>query len=211
MLMDTKRLEAFSDGVMAILITIMVLGVPLPETLAWPELLYFIRTLGVYLVSFLVVGVQWMRHHYLFEHCRQITGKTMWSNLLYLFFLSLMPLFSKWMIMNPQKVIPALGYDLVFFMLSLSFHSLQNCVLGTNGKMLMDIMRKRQRRSTDGLFISLILAGAVGIVVLSLVLPAVSIIFFLAVPVVCSLRFARTPDEMSTGFPARGQLVRPQA
>ena len=110
-----NRLEAFSDAVIAIIITIMVLDIPVPKDFTFES----IRDMGVsffiYFVSFIVVGAQWVKHHYLFNFCKMVSSKVVWRNILYLFFLSQIPYFSRLLIEHPRKVIPAIFYDIIFF------------------------------------------------------------------------------------------------
>ena len=113
-----NRLEAFSDAVIAIIITIMVLDIPVPKDFTFES----IRDMGVsffiYFVSFIVVGAQWVKHHYLFK---MVSSKVVWRNILYLFFLSQIPYFSRLLIEHPRKVIPAIFYDIIFLLMMLSY------------------------------------------------------------------------------------------
>ena len=90
-----NRLEAFSDAVIAIIITIMVLDIPVPKDFTFES----IRDMGVsffiYFVSFIVVGAQWVKHHYLFNFCKMVSSKVVWRNILYLFFFITDTLFFK--------------------------------------------------------------------------------------------------------------------
>ncbi len=186
--MQTNRLEAFSDGVMAIIITIMVLNIPLPTKISSESITELAFAIAVFFVSFIVVGSQWVKHHWLFHQCTQVSQKVIWRNILYLFFLSLLPLFTKWIMENPKEVVPAISYDIVFIAVSISFHVIHNAVLKESDESSelykLSKIRKTQR---PWLFFLLIILGTIAIFVLSFYNPTISIIFFVALPVVSTL------------------------
>ena len=129
MKMSKNRLEAFSDAVIAIIITIIVLDIPMPETFNVAGISNLLITLGIFFVGFVVVGAQWVKHHILFTYCKEVSGKVVWRNLIYLFFLSLIPFFTKWIMENPGQIIPTVGYDIIFFLVTLSFDFMQRTVI----------------------------------------------------------------------------------
>ena len=95
MKMSKNRLEAFSDAVIAIIITIIVLDIPMPETFNVAGISNLLITLGIFFVGFVVVGAQWVKHHILFTYCKEVSGKVVWRNLIYLFFFFLVSFFTK--------------------------------------------------------------------------------------------------------------------
>lgn len=95
--MTTSRLEAFSDGVIAVIITIMVLELKVPESTDWPALKPLLPKFISYVLSFIYVGIYWNNHHHLLHKTTKINGKIMWGNLLLLFSLSLIPFATGWM------------------------------------------------------------------------------------------------------------------
>jgi Predicted integral membrane protein len=95
--MDKNRLEAFSDGVMAIILTIMVLEFKVPKTTDWTTLCGLWPVFISYALSFLFVGLNWSSHHHLFHLAKKVNNKILWANLLNLFFLSLTPFATAWM------------------------------------------------------------------------------------------------------------------
>ena len=95
--MTKGRLEAFSDGVLAIIITIMVLGLQLPDGSSFEALKPLLPKLLSYILSFIYVGIYWNNHHHLFQAVQKVNGKVLWANLSLLFFLSLVPLTTAWM------------------------------------------------------------------------------------------------------------------
>ena len=90
--MSTNRLEAFSDGVIAILITIMVLGLSIPHGERLDALRPLIPVFAVYVLSFVYLGIYWSNHHHMLQTCEHVTGGMLWANLHLLFWLSLVPL-----------------------------------------------------------------------------------------------------------------------
>ena len=95
--MDKNRLEAFSDGVMAIILTIMVLELKVPHTTGWISLWANWPVFISYALSFIFVGLYWSSHHYLFHKATKVNNKVLWANLLGLFWLSLLPFSAAWM------------------------------------------------------------------------------------------------------------------
>jgi uncharacterized membrane protein len=134
--MDKGRLEAFSDGVIAIIITIMVLEmkVPLPHqgaTLAdlKPVLPYFLS----YVLSYVFIGIYWNNHHHLFQATRRVTGGVLWANLHLLFWLSIIPFTTAWMGENEFAPTPTAVYGVVLLLAALAYHVLQLCILRAPG------------------------------------------------------------------------------
>ena len=95
--MNSTRLEAFSDGVIAVIITIMVLELQIPESTDWNALAALTPKFISYILSFLYVGIYWNNHHHMLHYCSKINGRIMWSNLFFLFCLSLLPFGTGWM------------------------------------------------------------------------------------------------------------------
>lgn len=89
--MTKGRLEAFSDGVIAIIITITILLIDLPEGNEWADLMAIMPLIGCYLISFILVGTNWVNHHHLLQVTQEVNGKVLWANLLFLFLLSFAP------------------------------------------------------------------------------------------------------------------------
>jgi uncharacterized membrane protein len=189
MLMTKNRLETFSDGVIAIIITIMVLNIPLPDKFGFNDIMHLLGSILIFFVSFFIVGSQWNNHHILFARMQEVTNKIIWRNFLYLFFLSLMPIFTKWVIQHPDENVPAIAYDILFILVNVSYHLIRNCAIQDDG--YKDFRKEMERIKEEGKasirhFIIMIIV-MIGIVVLSLFYPRVSLIFFIAVPVVTSL------------------------
>src|SRR3982750_3929962 len=123
--MSTTRLEAFSDGVIAILITIMVLEMKVPHGTDLAALRPVIPVFLSYVLSFVYVGIYWNNHHHLFQLVRRVNGKVLWANLHLLFWLSLIPFVSGWMGENHFKQMPVICYGAVLAMTGFAYDILQ--------------------------------------------------------------------------------------
>ncbi len=131
--MDKGRLEAFSDGVIAILITIMVLELRIPEGANWGALTPLIPVLLAYLASFVFLGIYWNNHHHLLRATERINGNVMWANLHLLFWLSLTPFVTGWIGENHTAAVPTAVYGVVLLCSALSWWILQRQIIATQG------------------------------------------------------------------------------
>lgn len=131
--MGKNRLEAFSDGVLAIIITIMVLELKIPEGQGVDALLLVLPTFLSYILSFVYVGIYWNNHHHLLHTLHKVTGPVLWANLHLLFWLSLVPFASGWMGANPDATVPAALYGVVLLMASIAYNVLQKLIINTEG------------------------------------------------------------------------------
>src|SRR5215475_5485644 len=104
--MNKGRLEAFSDGVIAIIITIMVLEITVPHGTDWTALNPMFPVFGTYVLSFVFVGIYWNNHHHLLHAAHEVNGRILWANLHLLFWLSLVPFVTGWMGENHFPALP---------------------------------------------------------------------------------------------------------
>jgi uncharacterized membrane protein len=125
----TTRIEAFSDGVIAIIVTIMVLELRPPRATSWSALLQTAPGLVSYLLSFLVVAVMWVNHHHLIDALHGVTARVLWLNLNLLFWMSLIPFVTAWMGQNYTARVPVAVYGLNLSMCSTAFGLLRNELL----------------------------------------------------------------------------------
>jgi uncharacterized membrane protein len=132
--MPKNRLEAFSDGVLAIIITIMVLELKVPHEATAASLIPLLPKLGNYLLSFVYVGIYWNNHHHLFHAARTVTGAVLWANLHLLFWLSLIPLVTDWMGDTHFAPVPTVAYGVVLLMAALAYWLLQHSIIREQGK-----------------------------------------------------------------------------
>lgn len=123
--MKSSRLEAFSDGVLAILITIMVLEMRAPEGASWEALLPILPVFLSYLISFIYLGIYWNNHHHLLQVVERVNGKVLWANLHLLFWLSLIPFVSSWVGEHHTAAAPIALYGVVLFMAAVAYRILE--------------------------------------------------------------------------------------
>jgi uncharacterized membrane protein len=131
--MSKGRLEAFSDGVIAILITIMVLELPTPEGTTWQALRGDLPVLLAYLLSFVYLGIYWNNHHHMLAAVRRINGASLWANLHLLFWLSLVPFTTAWMSEHDFPVVPTAVYGIVLLAAAVAYTVLQRTLLQAEG------------------------------------------------------------------------------
>jgi uncharacterized membrane protein len=131
---EAARLEAFSDGVMAVIITIMAFGLNVPRDTTWHALGQQLPSLLVYLLSFTLIGIYWNNHHHLFRATHRISGAVMWANLNLLFWLSLIPVATKWVGQAHEASLPASVYGIVSFAASVAYGLLVQMVIRVNGR-----------------------------------------------------------------------------
>ena len=129
--MTKGRLEAFSDGVLAIIITIMVLEMKVPHGADWSDLLRVLPVFLSYILSFIYLGIYWNNHHHLFAATRRIRGSIMWANLHLLFWLSLIPFVTGWMGENHFAPLPTALYGVVLLLAAVAYRVLQGRILVT--------------------------------------------------------------------------------
>lgn len=132
--MKTTRLEAFSDGVIAILITIMVLELKTPHGESFEALQPLIPVLMSYVLSFVYVGIYWNNHHHMLHACRKVTGAILWANLHLLFWLSLIPFTTSWMGESHHASGPAAAYGVVLLMSAVAYYILQQAIIASQGE-----------------------------------------------------------------------------
>lgn len=130
--MSTGRLEAFSDGVIAIIITIMVLELKAPHGAGLDALLPIIPVFLSYVLSFVYVGIYWTNHHHMLHAAEQVSGAGLWANLHLLFWLSLIPFVTAWMDENLVPA-PAALYGFVLLMAALAYYILARVLIKDNG------------------------------------------------------------------------------
>ena len=132
--MKTGRLEAFSDGVLAIIITIMVLGMTAPDGYTFEALKPILPVFLTYVLSFIYVAIYWNNHHHLLQAVNKVNGKILWANLNLLFWLSLFPFVTDWMGKNHFEDNPTAVYGAVLFMAAVAFKILVYFVIQNEGK-----------------------------------------------------------------------------
>jgi uncharacterized membrane protein len=131
--MGTGRLEAFSDGVIAIIITIMVLEMKVPHGDSLDDLRPMLPVFLSYVLSFVYVGIYWNNHHHMLHACETVTGAMLWANLHLLFWLSLFPFATGWMGENHFTAVPTAFYGVVLLMAAIAYYVLQQAIVRSQG------------------------------------------------------------------------------
>jgi uncharacterized membrane protein len=131
--MEKNRVEAFSDGVIAIIITIMVLELKVPGGVELADLKAKMPVLLSYVLSFIYVGIYWNNHHHMFHSTEQVTGGILWANLHLLFWLSLFPFTTAWVGENHSAPIPTAVYGFVLLMAAIAYFILQSAIIVQQG------------------------------------------------------------------------------
>jgi TMEM175 potassium channel family protein len=132
--MNKTRVEAFSDGVIAVIITIMVLEMKVPHGHDLAALLPIIPIFLSYVLSFIYAGIYWSNHHHLFHAVQRVNGRILWANLHLLFWLSLIPFMTGWMGENGFHALPVALYGVVLLMCGFSFVLLTRLLVRDHGK-----------------------------------------------------------------------------
>jgi len=132
--MNKSRLEAFSDGVIAIIITIMVLELHVPEGEDWAALRVLAPTFFSYVLSFIFIGIYWNNHHHLWQAAKHVNGPILWANLYLLFWLSLVPFATAWMDDSGFAQLPVALYGFVLWMAGLAYYILTRTMVTRHGR-----------------------------------------------------------------------------
>jgi uncharacterized membrane protein len=196
--MHKNRIEAFSDGVLAIIITIMVLELKVPHAADWPAfrevLPELLPVFLSYVLSFVYVGIYWNNHHHMFHSAGQVTGAILWANLHLLFWLSLFPFTTAWMGENHFAVLPTVVYGVVLFMAAIAYYVLQQTIIaqqGRNGTLATAIGNDWKGKLSPVLYLT-----AIG---LSFVLPALAHFIYVAVALIWLVPDRRIERHLATG------------
>lgn len=158
--MGKGRLEAFSDGVIAIIITIMVLELKVPHGADLEALKPLMPNFLSYVLSFIYVGIYWNNHHHLLHAAKHISGAILWANLNLLFWLSLFPFATGWMGENHFASLPSAAYGFVLFMAAISYYLLQHCIISADGQ--SSVLKRALGTDWKGKFSPLFYITAIG-------------------------------------------------
>ncbi|QHS57571.1 DUF1211 domain-containing protein [Mucilaginibacter sp. 14171R-50] len=132
--MGKGRLEAFSDGVLAIIITIMVLELKVPHDASWEALQHLGPVFLSYVLSFVYVGIYWNNHHHMLHAAKSVNGAVLWANMFLLFWLSLIPFVTAWMGENHFAQVPVICYGVVLVMNSIAYLILMKLLIKLHGE-----------------------------------------------------------------------------
>lgn len=174
--MGTTRLETFFDGVIAIIITIMVLEMRPPQGDSIYTLAPLVPVLLSYLLSFIYLGIYWNNHHHMMHASEKATGSMLWANLHLLFWLSLVPFTTAWMDENHFASMPVAAYGLVLLMAAIAYWILQQRIIASQGEGA--VLKKAIGNDWKGKVSPILYACAIA---LAFVLPWVSIVIYVSV------------------------------
>jgi uncharacterized membrane protein len=146
--MGKNRLEAFSDGVLAIIITIMVLELKVPHGETFDALLPLVPTFLSYVLSFVYLGIYWNNHHHMLHAATRVTGTMLWANLHLLFWLSLFPFATGWMGENHFAPMPSALYGMVLLMAAIAYWVLEQAIIASEGS--ASLLRRAVGRDWKG-------------------------------------------------------------
>jgi len=132
--MNKNRVEAFSDGVLAIIITIMIIEIKAPHENSFNALIPLIPVFLSYLLSFAYIGIYWNNHHHMFQTVKKVNGAVLWLNMLLLFWLSLIPFTTSWIGEQHFSTVPMCIYGFVLLMCAITYFILQNKLIQLHGK-----------------------------------------------------------------------------
>ncbi len=160
--MSRGRLEAFSDGVIAILITIMILGLQIPHGSDLAAIRPDVAPLLTYVLSFMFLGIYWNNHHHLLSTVERVSGGILWANLHLLFWFSLVPFVTGWMGQNNFDALPTAAYAAVMFMAGIAYLILQTVIVRAQGRdsMLAVALGRDVKGKVSGIGLALAMALA---------------------------------------------------
>ncbi len=153
--MEKNRLEAFSDGVLAIIITVMVLEMKVPHGSDLDALKPVLPVFLTYILSFVYLGIYWNNHHHLLKACRRVNSGIMWANLHLLFWLSLFPFVTGWMGENHFTPVPSAFYGAVLLVAAIAYSILQNRIIaeaGSDSRLARSIGRDLKGKLSPALY-----------------------------------------------------------
>lgn len=160
--MGKGRMEAFSDGVLAVIITVMVLEMKVPHAADLAALAPVLPVFLVYVLSFIYLAIYWNNHHHLLHAVERVSGPAMWANLHLLFWLSLIPFVTGWMGENHYAALPTAVYGVVLLAAALAWQPLQRALIAANGGAQSKLARA-VRRDFKGKLSVVFYAAAIGL------------------------------------------------
>ena len=162
--MPKGRLEAFSDGVIAILITVMVLELKIPRGADWNAVRPLLPTLLTYILSYVFLGIYWTNHHHMLQATDRVNGAILWANLHLLFWLSLVPVVTGWMGENHLAPLPTAAYGFVLLCAAIAYTILLRCIIrhhGPHSKLATAVGRDRKGKVSTLIYAAAIVIALV--------------------------------------------------
>jgi uncharacterized membrane protein len=199
--MSTSRLEAFSDGVIAILITVMVLELPRPHGTTWAALHESLPVLLVYVLSFVYLGIYWSNHHHMLQATTRVNGLILWANLHLLFWLSLVPFTTSWLGENTLSPVTAAAYGIDLLAAALAYYALQQAIIRDQGP--RSVLAAAVGRDVKGRLSPVLYAAGIG---LAFVNPWISVALYVLVALVWLVPDKRVERTIAAGAGSAGQF-----
>jgi TMEM175 potassium channel family protein len=196
--MSTGRLEAFSDGVLAIIITIMVLELRAPHETELAVLRPLLPVLLSYVLSFVFLGIYWNNHHHMLYCTHRVTGAILWANLHLLFWLSLVPFVTAWMGENPLASTPTALYGVVLLMAGMAYLILQKQILRVEGP--QSVLATALGRDMKGKLSPLLCGLGIGA---AFVYPGIAVVLYLLVVLMWLIPDRRIERALTRSEPSR--------
>lgn len=193
--MGKGRLEAFSDGVLAIIITIMVLEIKVPHGDILEDLKPLLPIFMSYVLSFIYIGIYWNNHHHLMQVVQKVSGAVLWSNIHLLFWLSLVPFATAWMGENHFSKWPVILYGFILMMAGVAYYILAHCLTAIHGK--ESTLAKAIGKDNKGI-ISVVLYVA-GIIVCLFIHPWAGFSLYVIVAIIWFIPDRRIEKKIETG------------
>lgn len=197
--MDTSRLEAFSDGVIAIIITIMVLELRVPHGTELASLRPLVPVALSYLLSFVYIGIYWSNHHHMLHATGRVDGGILWANLHLLFWLSIVPFVTAWMGENHFAPVPTAAYGIVLLLAAIAYMVLQRTIIRSQGA--HSLLRRAVGRDWKGKVSPLLYATAIPS---ALVAPWIAGALYVTVAVIWLVPDRRIERVIAAGIEAGG-------
>jgi TMEM175 potassium channel family protein len=177
--MEKNRLEAFSDGVLAIIITIMVLELKVPHGGQFEDLTVLVPVFSSYVLSFIYVGIYWNNHHHLLHTVTHVDGLILWTNLDLLFWLSIIPVATAWMGQNLGAPLPTAIYGVALLMPAIAYVLLQRAIIHRHGK--QSVLAEALGTDLKGKLSPILYVAGIG---LAFVYPWISIALYVLVAII---------------------------
>ncbi len=163
--MRSGRVEAFSDAVIAIVMTVMVLELRVPSSTTWEALRHLVPVFLTYVLSFVYLGIYWNNHHHLLQATERVNGAVLWANLHLLFWLSLFPFATGWLGENHVAVLPTVLYGVVLLLAAMAYYLLQSVIVAEQGQ--GSALKAVLGRDLKGKLSPVIYAAAIGLAFVS--------------------------------------------
>jgi uncharacterized membrane protein len=197
--MSTGRMEAFSDGVIAILITVMVLELPKPHGVTWSALDDSLPVLLAYVLSFVYLGIYWNNHHHMLQATRRVSGGILWANLHLLFWLSLVPFTTSWLGENDLSTVPAAAYGINLLAAAVAYYVLERMIIRDQGP--QSVLAAAVGRDLKGKASPVLYVIGIGLAFLTPVLAVLVYVVVALIWLVPDRRVERTISTISTTNP----------